>query len=107
MEDFKGMRPVCPHSAYCGGCIYQGVPYEQQLAEKEREVHRLLEEKNVHPVRIDAIAGCPTPYAYRNKMGIYLRRFCKGRAAGARYAPQKEFHVDRDGGRMPAGASGF
>ena len=44
MEDFKGMRPVCPHSAYCGGCIYQGVPYEQQLAEKEREVHRLLEE---------------------------------------------------------------
>ena len=39
MEDFKGMRPVCPHSAYCGGCIYQGVPYEQQLAEKEREVH--------------------------------------------------------------------
>lgn len=77
MGDFKGMRPLCPHSAYCGGCIYQGVPYEQQLAEKEREVHRLLEEKNVHPVRIDAIAGCPTPYAYRNKMEYTFGDFVK------------------------------
>ena len=35
MEDFKKIE-LCPHSQFCGGCIHQGVPYEQQLAAKEQ-----------------------------------------------------------------------
>ena len=36
--DFMGKNnmDVCPISENCGGCIYQGVPYEEQLAEKNR-----------------------------------------------------------------------
>ena len=34
MADF---RDLCPHREFCGGCIYQDVPYEKQLEEKERE----------------------------------------------------------------------
>ena len=32
---------VCPHSEFCGGCIYQGVSYADQLAEKEKQVKEL------------------------------------------------------------------
>lgn len=77
MGDFKAMRPVCPHSEYCGGCIYQGVPYEQQLAEKEKQVRELLEKKSVRPDRIDAIEGCPSRYGYRNKMEYTFGDFVK------------------------------
>ena len=44
MADFKEM---CPHSEFCGGCIYQGTSYEAQLAEKEQSVLKLLEDKNL------------------------------------------------------------
>lgn len=78
MEDFKvDTEVICPHSAFCGGCIHQGVPYEKQLAEKEREVLQLLEEKGVTPDRIDAIEGCPSQYGYRNKMEYTFGDFSK------------------------------
>ncbi|MCI8609206.1 MAG: 23S rRNA (uracil(1939)-C(5))-methyltransferase RlmD [Firmicutes bacterium] len=71
MEDFRpapSARVICPHNEFCGGCIYQGVSYENQLKEKEREVVRLLEEKAVTPKVMDKIQGCSTIYGYRNKM---------------------------------------
>lgn len=87
MEDFKieesttaenaGMGEKCPHCEFCGGCIHQGVPYERQLAEKEREVRRLLEAKNVTQDRIDPIEGCPSQYGYRNKMEYTFGDFVK------------------------------
>lgn len=87
MEDFKninaeanenaGMREVCPHSEFCGGCIHQGKTYAQQLSEKESEVLRLLEDKGVKPEKIDAIEGCPSQYEYRNKMEYTFGDFVK------------------------------
>ena len=66
MEDFK----LCPHTEYCGGCVYQGVAYEEQLRIKEEEVRRLFSEKKVQPETFDPIEGCPPDYRYRyrNKM---------------------------------------
>ena len=87
MEDFKieeattaentSMVEKCPHCEFCGGCIHQGVPYETQLAEKEKEVRRLLEAKQVTPDRIDPIEGCPSQYGYRNKMEYTFGDFVK------------------------------
>ncbi len=74
MADFK---ELCPHREFCGGCIYQDVPYENQLAEKEREVRRLLEAKGVTPEKIDKIEGCPSAYCYRNKMEYTFGDFVK------------------------------
>lgn len=68
---------VCPHSEFCGGCIYQGVPYETQLAEKEMQVHTLLETKKAGAEFIDKIEGCPSMYAYRNKMEYTFGDFVK------------------------------
>ena len=34
----------CPYEKKCGGCKYQGIPYEKQLKEKEKKVRKLLKE---------------------------------------------------------------
>lgn len=59
---------VCKHDRYCGGCIYQGLPYQEQLKLKEEEVLRLLAEKGVSPQKLEPIEGCQAQYGYRNKM---------------------------------------
>ncbi|MGN0325684.1 MAG: TRAM domain-containing protein, partial [Lachnospiraceae bacterium] len=33
---------ICLHAGECGGCLYQGFPYEEQLKIKEEQVLRLL-----------------------------------------------------------------
>ncbi|SCJ78916.1 23S rRNA (uracil-C(5))-methyltransferase RlmCD [uncultured Eubacterium sp.] len=75
MENFK----VCQHDEFCGGCIYQGVPYEEQLAIKENEVKNIFAEKDIHPDNFDGIEGCPEEhrYRYRNKMEYTFGDFVK------------------------------
>ena len=60
----------CPHREFCGGCIYQEVPYEEQLAQKEKEVRNLFRKAEIVPDRFVPIEGCPgeQKYQYRNKM---------------------------------------
>lgn len=59
---------LCPHKEFCGGCIYQGVDYAEQLKNKEDEIRFLLKKNKVEPEMIYSIEGCPSQYAYRNKM---------------------------------------
>lgn len=62
---------VCPLAKKCGGCDYQGVPYEQQLKEKEHAVCRLLKGF----CEVSPIIGAPEPYHYRNKVhAVFARR---------------------------------
>ena len=74
MADFK---ELCHHREFCGGCIYQGTAYSEQLKEKEKEVLRLLEAKGVTPEKIDSIEGCPSAFCYRNKMEYTFGDFVK------------------------------
>lgn len=55
---------VCPLRQSCGGCQYQGLRYDEQLAEKQRRVEALL--GRFAPV--EPILGMDTPYHYRNKV---------------------------------------
>ncbi|MDO4487306.1 MAG: 23S rRNA (uracil(1939)-C(5))-methyltransferase RlmD [Bacillota bacterium] len=59
---------ICRDSNICGGCVYQGVPYEEQLANKEGEVRGLLEKKDIKYEELLPIEPAPDRYAYRNKM---------------------------------------
>lgn len=59
---------ICKHNEFCGGCLYQGVPYEEQLKIKENEVLRLLEKKEIRCDNILPIQPSPGQYGYRNKM---------------------------------------
>lgn len=73
----------CPHFGICGGCSYQNLPYEKQLALKENQVRRLLRpifekqmllkeesgDLDVYMNRIfEGIKPSPVQTEYRNKM---------------------------------------
>lgn len=59
---------LCKDMEYCGGCTYQGVPYEEQLANKFGEVKGLLSQKLVRCDELLPIEPAPQLYGYRNKM---------------------------------------
>ena len=59
---------ICPAAEHCGGCIYQGVPYAEQYAAKDKSVRRLL---NKHDIDESVYLGMEPAIctgAYRNKM---------------------------------------
>lgn len=62
-------EPDCPHFGVCGGCAYQTVSYEKQLALKEGQVKTLLDSV-LDPATYtwDGIKGSPVLTGYRNKM---------------------------------------
>ena len=74
------IEPVCQEFPACGGCMYQTMAYEDQLAMKARQVQDLIEEAlvNAGQVREDdpskadyvfeGIKGSPQQFGYRNKM---------------------------------------
>lgn len=65
---------ICPVNKKCGGCRYQGVPYEEQLKKKEKWVGKLMGKFcKVYP-----IAGMEDPYHYRNKVHAVFDRDKKG-----------------------------
>ena len=55
---------ACPYAKRCGGCEYQGKPYEEQLKEKQDYVRKTLQ--GICEVR--PIIGMENPYHYRNKV---------------------------------------
>jgi 23S rRNA (uracil1939-C5)-methyltransferase len=59
---------ICKHNEGCGGCIYQEIPYQEQIILKGKEVLRLLDEKKVSYGKYLGIEGSPKRTAYRNKM---------------------------------------
>ena len=55
---------MCQYAKKCGGCDYQGLPYEKQLKEKQEYVR-----KNVGEFcKVLPIIGMEHPYHYRNKV---------------------------------------
>ncbi|MCI9475612.1 MAG: 23S rRNA (uracil(1939)-C(5))-methyltransferase RlmD, partial [Emergencia sp.] len=80
MEDFnKDCLAVCVHDEFCGGCVYQGMTYEEQLALKEGEVRQFFSDRGIKPEVFDPIEGCPAAhkYRYRNKMEYTFGDFVK------------------------------
>ena len=63
---------VCPHFGACGGCSYQTLNYDEQIALKEAQIRDLL--KDVVSVTADfdevfeGIKRSPKQFGYRNKM---------------------------------------
>lgn len=57
-------KDACPYAKKCGGCDYQGMPYEKQLKEKQTYV----EEQVKKFCKVQPIVGMEDPYHYRNKV---------------------------------------
>ena len=65
----KRTKPVCEHFENCGGCKWQNMGYEHQLAYKENEVtNNLVRIGHLELPEITPILGCEKQYFYRNKM---------------------------------------
>ena len=58
----------CKHTEWCGGCLYQGMPYDEQLQLKQNEMKALLFANGIEPKTVAPIVGSPDCYRYRNKM---------------------------------------
>lgn len=55
---------ACPYAGKCGGCDYQGMPYEKQLRKKQEYVKKQVGEF----CKVNPIIGMEHPYHYRNKV---------------------------------------
>ena len=68
------MQNICPIYKKCGGCQYQGMPYEEQLRKKEARVSTLMGKF----CKVNPIIGMDDPYHYRNKVHAAFRTDKKG-----------------------------
>jgi 23S rRNA (uracil1939-C5)-methyltransferase len=65
----KRTEPACEHFEHCGGCKWQNMAYEHQLAYKENEVtNNLVRIGHLELPEVTPILGCEKTYFYRNKM---------------------------------------
>ena len=58
----------CPYMKKCGGCQLQGIPYGQQLEDKQKRAEELIGPY----CRVFPITGMEEPYHYRNKVHAVL-----------------------------------
>ncbi len=72
------IEPKCRLFGQCGGCQYQNLSYESQLAWKQRQVAELLEKMAgiSHPV--DPVVPSPVQYGYRSKITPHFQKPKKG-----------------------------
>ena len=69
-DNKKKEGTACKVAKKCGGCQYQGVPYEKQLSEKQKAVRQLMQPF----CKTAEITGKQDPYHYRNKVHAVFAR---------------------------------
>jgi 23S rRNA (uracil1939-C5)-methyltransferase len=64
----------CPYFGRCGGCAYQHIDYEHQLAIKWRQVRDLLQRiGKLKDIPMRPIIPSPKQYEYRNRITVHVR----------------------------------
>ncbi len=71
----------CIYAGKCGGCQYQGIPYEKQLAKKQKKINDLLGGM----VKVEPILGMKHPFHYRNKVNAAFARLRNGKIVSGVY----------------------
>jgi 23S rRNA (uracil1939-C5)-methyltransferase len=68
------VAPECPYFGRCGGCAYQHIDYEHQLAIKWRQVRDALQRiGKLKDVPMRPIVPSPRPYEYRNRITVHAQ----------------------------------
>ena len=66
------VNPECPYFGRCGGCAYQHISYEHQLAIKWRQVRDVLQRiGKLKDVPVRPIVPSPEQYGYRNRITVH------------------------------------
>ena len=94
----KRTEPMCEHFGICGGCKWQNLPYKEQLAFKQQQVHdQLTRIGKVELPEFRPIKGSVKTSEYRNKLDFgcankqWLTR--EQLQAGVPFAPGIGFHI--------------
>ena len=66
-SEHETVKDVCSHFGVCGGCLYQSMPYIQQLRMKEHQIRSLLDRVDSE-YKWEGIKASPDQFGYRNKM---------------------------------------
>ena len=61
-------QPVCSIFPECGGCMYQTMPYEEQMKMKEGQIRRIMDEAVRGSYVFEGVKPSPKEFGYRNKM---------------------------------------
>ena len=97
------VKPFCSHFGVCGGCQWQMLPYEQQMAYKHKQVvDNLTRIAKIALPEIPPILGASETEGYRNKVEYTF--------ATERYIPFEEFKAMKAAGEAPKkspGSGGF
>jgi 23S rRNA (uracil1939-C5)-methyltransferase len=68
------VTPECPYFGQCGGCAYQHIGYEHQLAIKWRQVRDVLQRiGKLKDIPLRPIIPSPKPYGYRNRITVHAQ----------------------------------
>jgi len=68
------VAPQCPYFGRCGGCAYQHIDYEHQLAIKWRQLRDALQRiGKLKDVPMRPIVPSPRQYAYRNRITVHAQ----------------------------------
>jgi tRNA/tmRNA/rRNA uracil-C5-methylase (TrmA/RlmC/RlmD family) len=68
------VQPECPYFGRCGGCSYQHIDYEHQLAIKWRQVCDVLRRiGKLKDLPMRPIVPSSTPYGYRNRITVHAQ----------------------------------
>src|SRR5437762_6618361 len=68
------VEPQCPYFGRCGGCAYQHISYEHQLAIKWRQVRDALQRiGKLKDAPMRPIIPSPKQYAYRNRITVHAQ----------------------------------
>ena len=68
------VAPECPYFGRCGGCAYQHIDYEHQLAIKWRQLRDALQRiGKLKDVPMRPIIPSPRQYAYRNRITVHAQ----------------------------------
>ena len=68
------VTPECPYFGQCGGCAYQHIGYEHQLAIKWRQVRDALQRiGKLKDIPLRPIIPSPKQYGYRNRITVHAQ----------------------------------
>jgi len=68
------IKPLCPVSTACGGCVFQNVSYDYELRYKKKKVEDALTKIGHIDCKVNDVIGMENPYNYRNKIQVPFGR---------------------------------